>query len=202
MNEKDKEIIEQLQALKQNPTSILEFTIAPKPEVMLMYRAPRHQARVFEGCEVKLLARIWRESDQNKQFVMNMTHGPAGEVFRITVLRMDIKKPGNPVEVQYHRIDNKSEEMPPQVLMLGIFDATYTQAREMLKHAKEIKPYSPLGKKITQTYKPYIERWKAGERYNDLLDEWEEENPGFGRNNFYRAFWRAGYRKRKDKNTV
>ena len=73
---------------------------------------------------------------------------------------------------------------------------------------KGLQPFKQLlrgnrGKGITAYYRQYIERWEAGESYDDLLAEWQEreDTPGIGRmeyDGFYQAFYRRGFRKRSN----
>jgi len=159
-------------------------------ETSIKYQAAGTTKVVFKGCKIDARVRHWVRSDKGRHFVINSTDPPPGRPSKLTVLRARIEKKGNPVVILYTRVNSSDEEIYPQTAMTGIFDATYKQAREMLAHAKEIRPYIPKGKRPTKTYKEYIDRWEAGESYQSLRAEWRKDNPKKEAKLFYRAFYR------------
>jgi len=159
-------------------------------ETSIEYRAAGTTKAVFKGCKRDMWVRPWVKTDKGRHFVVTAANPPPGYPSKLTVLRARIEKEGNPVVILYTRVNESGEEIYPQTALTGIFDATYKQAREMLAHAKEIRPYIPKGKRPTKTYKEYIDRWEAGESYRSLRAEWRKDNPKKDSKLFYRAFYR------------
>ena len=188
---------EHLFEIKNNPETAYPLKDVEGP---MLYATPRTRKKVFDGCLLDLTVRAWNEKDRRKHFVL--TFPPPDDrsdlpPFRLTVLKATITKPGNHAVIHYVRVDDNGKDIPPQVVMTGIFNATTREVRTMLNHAREIRPYVPPGKKPTAVYKDYIERWEQGESYERLLADWRKANPNKPPKLFYRAFYRQGYRKRK-----
>jgi len=156
----------------------------------IKYQVAGTTKAIFKGCKLDMLVRPWVKTDKGRHFVLTSANPPPGYPGKLTVLRARIEKEGNPVVILYVRVNGNGEEIYPQTAMTGIFEATYKQAREMLAHAKEIRPYIPKGKRPTKTYKEYIDRWEAGESYRSLRSEWMQQNPKKKPKLFYRAFYR------------
>ncbi len=178
---------EDLLDIRNNPDKVYVLELSPQSSE---YRTTRAKKQVFDGCNLNLTVRYWAELDKRKQFVYTIIHEPTGETFRLTVLKARLRKENNPVEVHYVRVADDGTEIYPEVFMTGVFDATYAQAREMLTHAKEIRPFIPKGKKPTAVYKDYLDRWGEGESYTSLRSEWIEKNRGKEPKLFYKAFYR------------
>ena len=105
--------------------------------------------------------------------------------------------------VVHYRLDEEGE---PRVSISGIEEASNREVQEilpLLDRLREgiVKKRKPGGLR-KQQYLPYIERWKEGEDYEDLLKEWlftyavKDTKPN--RERFYKALYRAGYRKTED----
>lgn len=177
----------------------------------------RHHRNLYTfwpGCQVKItgimasydinripadhLKNFWMILPQHASF-FNLPRNP--NRFPYIVLGMEISHPESPITVHY-KFDMDTEKFDIQ--LLGVYRGTNKQLREVesllhyLRKGGIVNNRGNVGKKITAKYRSYIERWNQGEQFIQLLSEWEEANPLDDPHSFYKAFYRAGYRRKND----
>lgn len=187
------QLIEELEKLERTPGAAYNLTFPPN---FIFAHGPKNKP-IFRGCEITMLVIAAGKDVPYGHFVVNMHDIEKGKPYELDVLRMIVRKPGNPVQVHYFRTDDKARAMPPQILMVGILEASYSQAREMLQHAKDIKPHVPAGPRWDDEYDEAYQQIVAGADKRKVKREFLAKHG----KKAYQRFDQAMYRRRqRDKN--
>lgn len=199
MNES--EAFERLERLEREPGKrTLKLTVENLGRgVYRSYRTtPRKQTEAFVGCKLYLKVRAWLKDEPMELFKLVFRHGLTGKEYRTIVMEMKITKPNNPVTVHYLSVDDNDNPDKPRLYMLGLYTATYSQGREMLKHAKEIKPYLPPGPQWKVEYDKAYERIKMGKNRQAVKSEFLKKH-AVSSKGFNQAMWRRRQRDKRER---